>query len=118
MVERTEWDRRRFLNTALSAAAVVGLPRASATYANQAHSLNPGDSVSLGPLKQGDAGLLNMGYADVGPSSGQPVVLLHGWPYDIHTFVDVAPLLASRGYRAIVPYLRGYGTTRFLSSET
>src|SRR5688500_1930916 len=74
MVERTEWDRRRFLNTALSAAAAVGLPRASATYANQAHSLNPGASVSLGPLKQGDAGLLNVGYADVGPSSGQPVV--------------------------------------------
>jgi pimeloyl-ACP methyl ester carboxylesterase len=59
-----------------------------------------------------------MGYVDVGPSSGPPVILLHGWPYDIHTFVDVAPLLTSRGYRAIVPYLRGYGTTHFLSSET
>ncbi len=69
-------------------------------------------------LKQIDAGVLNIGYADVGPSDADVVVLLHGWPYDIHSFVDVAPFLAARGYRVIVPYLRGYGTTRFLSSET
>jgi pimeloyl-ACP methyl ester carboxylesterase len=69
-------------------------------------------------VKQVDAGLLNIGYAEVGPASGPPVVLLHGWPYDIHSYVDVAPLLASAGYRAIVPYLRGYGTTRFLSPDT
>src|SRR5437899_4137205 len=73
---------------------------------------------SFGPLKQVDAGLLNMGYAEAGPAGGRPVILLHGWPYDIYSFVDVAPLLASAGYRVIVPYVRGYGTTRFLSTET
>jgi pimeloyl-ACP methyl ester carboxylesterase len=73
---------------------------------------------SFGALKQIDAGTLNVGYAEVGPPGGSPVVLLHGWPYDIHSYVDLAPLLASAGYRVIVPYLRGYGTTRFLSSET
>ena len=73
---------------------------------------------SFGPLKQIDAGVLNIGYAEAGPSDGAAVILLHGWPYDIHSFVDVAPLLASAGYRVIVPYLRGYGTTRFLSNDT
>jgi pimeloyl-ACP methyl ester carboxylesterase len=69
---------------------------------------------SFGPLKQIDAGLLNVGYVEAGPDDGPAVFLLHGWPYDIHSFVDVAPLLASAGYRVIVPYLRGYGSTRFL----
>jgi pimeloyl-ACP methyl ester carboxylesterase len=69
-------------------------------------------------LKQIDAGLLNVGYVEAGPADGAPVILLHGWPYDIHSFVDVAPILASKGYRVIVPHLRGYGTTRFVSSET
>jgi pimeloyl-ACP methyl ester carboxylesterase len=69
-------------------------------------------------MKQIDAGVLNVGYAEAGPTDGPAVILLHGWPYDIHSFGDVAPLLAEAGYRAIVPYLRGYGTTRFLSSET
>jgi pimeloyl-ACP methyl ester carboxylesterase len=69
-------------------------------------------------MKQIDAGVLNVGYAEDGPTDGPAVVLLHGWPYDIHSYVDVAPLLAEAGYRAIVPYLRGYGTTRFLSDET
>ena len=63
-------------------------------------------------------GVLNVGYAEAGPADGLSVILLHGWPYDIHSYVDVAPMLASAGYRVIVPYLRGYGTTRFLSSET
>jgi pimeloyl-ACP methyl ester carboxylesterase len=69
-------------------------------------------------VKQIDAGLLNVGYAEVGPADGPVVLLLHGWPYDIHSYADVAPLLAAEGYRAIVPYLRGYGTTRFLSEDT
>src|SRR5918997_1433448 len=69
-------------------------------------------------LKQINAGVLDVGYAEAGPPDGPAVILLHGWPYVIHTFVDVAPLLAAVGYRAIVPYLRGYGTTRFLSSAT
>src|ERR671920_1905559 len=73
---------------------------------------------SFGALKQIDAGLLNVGYAEAGPADGRAVILLHGWPYDIHSYVDVAPLLAAQGYRVIVPYLRGYGTTRFRSSST
>ena len=73
---------------------------------------------SLGPLHQVDAGLLSVGYAGEGPADGAPVVLLHGWPYDIHSYAGVAPLLGAQGYRVIVPYLRGYGTTRFLSDET
>ncbi len=81
-------------------------------------AIKPGANASFSPLKQIDAGMLNVGYAEAGPSNSPPVVLLHGWPYDIHSYVDVAPLLASAGYRAIVPHLRGYGTTRFLSGET
>jgi pimeloyl-ACP methyl ester carboxylesterase len=81
-------------------------------------AIKPGTNKSFGSLKQIDAGVLNVGYAEAGPISGPPVILLHGWPYDIHSFVDVTPLLAKAGYRVIVPYVRGYGTTRFLSSET
>jgi pimeloyl-ACP methyl ester carboxylesterase len=80
--------------------------------------IKPGTNTSFGSLKQIDAGVLNVGYAEAGPTDGPAVILLHGWPYDIHSYVDVAPLLASAGYRVIVPYLRGYGATRFLSSET
>ena len=74
--------------------------------------------VSFGPLQQIDAGLLNVGYVDAGPPDGPAVMLLHGWPYDIHSYVDVAPVLAAEGYRVIIPHLRGYGTTRFLSQGT
>jgi pimeloyl-ACP methyl ester carboxylesterase len=80
--------------------------------------IKPGMNTSFEALKQIDAGLLNVGYAEAGPADGPPVILLHGWPYDIYSFVDVAPLLAAKGYRVIVPYLRGYGATRFRSSET
>jgi pimeloyl-ACP methyl ester carboxylesterase len=83
-----------------------------------AAALKAGTHTSFAPLKQIDAGLLNVGYAEAGPADGPPVLLLHGWPYDIYAFVDVAPLLAHAGYRVIVPYLRGYGTTRFLSADT
>jgi pimeloyl-ACP methyl ester carboxylesterase len=75
-------------------------------------------AASFGLLKQIDAGVLSVGYAEAGPPDGPAVVLLHGWPYDLHTYVDVAPLLAARGYRVIVPSLRGYGSTRFLSPDT
>ena len=78
----------------------------------------PGTSTSFGPLKQVDAGVLNVGYAEAGPADGPAVVLLHGWPYDIHSYVEVVPLLAAAGYRAVIPYLRGFGTTRFLSDAT
>src|SRR5262249_43249928 len=77
----------------------------------------PGTNTSFGPMKQIDAGLLNVSYAEAGPADGRAVLLLHGWPYDIHSYVDVAPLLAAAGYRVIVPYLRGYGPTHFLSSD-
>jgi pimeloyl-ACP methyl ester carboxylesterase len=80
--------------------------------------MSNGTNTTFGALKQIDAGLLNVGYAEAGPTDGPAVMLLHGWPYDIHSYVDVAPRLAQAGYRVIVPYLRGSGTTRFLSSET
>jgi len=102
-------------------AAMVSLaPPATVLAADAARevTIRPGTNASFGPLKQIDAGLLNVGYAEAGQSNGPAVILLHGWPYDIHSYVDVAPLLASAGYRVIVPYLRGYGTTRFLSSDT
>ena len=75
-------------------------------------------SSPFGALKQVDADPLSIGYAEVGPADGPAILLLHGWPYDIHAFVDVAPLLAAAGYRVIVPYLRGYGDTRFLAADT
>jgi pimeloyl-ACP methyl ester carboxylesterase len=117
-------SRRRFLGTT-TAALVAGqiglLTGASAqtrTPSSAVPATKPGTCTSFGPLKQIDAGPLNVGYAEAGPADGPPVLLLHGWPYDIHTYVDVAPLLAAAGYRVIVPYLRGYGTTRFLSKDT
>ena len=70
---------------------------------------------AFGPVQQVDAGVLNVGYVEAGPHDGRAVLLLHGWPYDIHSYAEVAPALAAAGYRVIVPYLRGYGTTRFLS---
>jgi pimeloyl-ACP methyl ester carboxylesterase len=78
----------------------------------------PATTASFGPLRQVDAGVLDVGYAEAGPAGGSAVLLLHGWPYDIHSYVEVAPLLAAAGYRVVVPHLRGHGTTRFLSSET
>src|SRR5208282_6932821 len=81
-------------------------------------AIERGTNISFASLKQIDAGVLNVGYAEAGPANGPAVILLQGWPYDIYSFVDVAALLALAGYRVIVPYLRGYGTTRFLSSET
>ncbi|HEV7127161.1 MAG TPA: alpha/beta hydrolase [Ktedonobacterales bacterium] len=80
--------------------------------------MSNGTNTTFGSLKQIDVGDLNVGYVEVGPSDGTAVMLLHGWPYDIHSYADVAPRLAQAGYRVIVPYLRGYGTTRFLSSDT
>jgi pimeloyl-ACP methyl ester carboxylesterase len=103
-----DYDRRRFIGAAAAtiAAAQLGTCRPASAQS------------SFRSLKQIDAGVLNVGYAEVGPSEGPAAVLLHGWPYDIHSFTEVAPLLASAGYRVIIPYLRGYGSTRFLSSET
>ena len=111
-------SRRRVLSTSawtVAALCGTGTPAAAAAGGGGAEATK---HRPFAPLKQLDAGLLNVGYAEAGPGHGPPVVLLHGWPYDIHSYVDVAPLLAAAGYRVIVPYLRGYGSTRFLSSET
>jgi pimeloyl-ACP methyl ester carboxylesterase len=116
-------DRRRFVGTALLtiAAARFGIIQSakaqSGTSQPTVPPIKPGANTSFAPLKQIDAGLLNVGYVEAGPVNGRPVILLHGWPYDIYSYVDVASLLAKAGFRVIVPYLRGYGTTRFLSSE-
>lgn len=123
--EEINQHRRSFLGTAAATMAAAQLLLNSSAEAQPSkmrpagmRPIKPGTNTSFASLKQIDAGLLNVGYAEAGPSDGPAVILLHGWPYDIHSFVDVAPLLASTGYRVIVPYVRGYGTTRFLSSET
>ena len=122
MSEQIDQHRRRFFGTAAMtiAAAQFGMIGSADAQTKPAplRPIKPGTNTSFGPLKQIDAGLLNVGYAEAGPANGPAVLLLHGWPYDIYSFVDVAPLLASAGYRVIVPYLRGYGTTRFLSGDT
>ena len=82
------------------------------------HAVNESPTTSFGPVKQVDAGLLNIGYVDAGPADGAAVILVHGWPYDIHSFEDVAPILVAAGFRVVVPYIRGYGTTRFRSDTT
>jgi pimeloyl-ACP methyl ester carboxylesterase len=118
-------NRRSFLSMAAIATASAQLggsdpldAQVSRANISAGRPSMPSENTSFGPLKQINAGVLNVGYVEAGPASGPAVLLLHGWPYDIHSFVDVTPLLASAGYRVIVPYLRGYGTTRFLSSET
>ena len=125
MSKELKYDRRRFLGGAFLtiAAAELGMfgfadAQSGKTKLADATTIKKGKNTSFGTLKQIDAGLLNVGYAEAGPTDGTTVILLHGWPYDIHSFVDVAPLLASAGYRVIVPYLRGFGTTNFLSGET
>ena len=109
-----------FMTIAAAQLGMIGAANAQSTKAGPVHvpPIKPGTNTTFGPLKQIDAGLLNVGYAEAGPANGPPVFLLHGWPYDIYSFVDVAPLLASAGYRVIVPYVRGYGTTHFLSNGT
>ena len=124
MSEEINHDRRRFLGTAAMtfAAAELGLIGPAAARQEKKKpagppSNRPRTNTSFGALRQIDAGVLNVGYAEAGPAAGLAVILLHGWPYDIHSFVEVAPRLASAGYRVIVPHLRGYGTTRFLSKD-
>jgi pimeloyl-ACP methyl ester carboxylesterase len=125
MPEQINHIRRRFFGAAAMTVAAAQFVMNDSVDAQPGKTkpadlpgIKPGTNMSFGTLKQIDAGLLNVGYAEAGPADGPAVILLHGWPYDIHSFVDVAPLLASAGYRVIVPYLRGYGTTRFLSGET
>lgn len=125
MAEQVNHERRLFLGTAattLTAASlgmiVPGVAGAAESAGSSSAPTRQRPPSSFGPVKQIDAGLLNIGYVDAGPADGPPVILLHGWPYDIHSYEEVAPRLASAGHRAIVPYLRGYGTTRFRSADT
>ena len=125
MSEGVNLGRRRLLGTsamtvATSQLAMTSVARAQtgSTKSVDLHAIQPGTNTSFATLKQIDAGVLNVGYAEAGPADGRAVLLLHGWPYDIHSYVDVAPLLAAAGYRVLVPYIRGYGPTRFLSGET
>ena len=117
MPVKTKYDRRHFMSAAAMTIAAAQLDIPSLLGATKVKNTVKANT-SFAALKQIDAGLLNTGYAEAGPANGRPVILLHGWPYDIYSFVDVAPLLAAKGYRVIVPYLRGYGTTRFLSNDT
>jgi pimeloyl-ACP methyl ester carboxylesterase len=112
------YPRGRFLGAAATAVAVSQLAMTGSANAESGTPTTKGIHESFASLRQVDAGVLNIGYAETGPADGPAVILLHGWPYDIHSYVDVAPILAAAGYRVIVPFLRGYGTTRFLSSAT
>ena len=133
MSEPHDPQRRLFLGTTATTIAAASLGAlasacASSAAAQPASAAAPAtgtftskkrsSNTSLGTIKQVNAGLLSVGYAELGPATGEPVILLHGWPYDIHAYEDVAPILASAGYRVLVPYLRGYGSTRFLSKDT
>ncbi|WP_405475816.1 alpha/beta fold hydrolase [Streptomyces sp. NBC_00009] len=128
MINRRTFSKAVGLGTGAAAVSLSGLrTNASAAAASDTPgdasaptvpTLTPGTHTEFGTLKHVKAGVLDIGYAEAGPAHGPVVVLLHGWPYDIHSFVDVAPLLADLGYRVLVPYLRGHGSTRFLSSHT
>jgi predicted alpha/beta-fold hydrolase len=115
MSKENTLHRRSFLGTIAASIVAAEMSVMGAAYANteQPKRLQP-----LEPIKQMKAGVLDVGYHDIGASDGPPVLLLHGFPYDIHSYVDVAPMLAARGCRVIVPHLRGHGTTRFLDSAT
>ncbi|UVF22695.1 alpha/beta hydrolase (plasmid) [Microvirga terrae] len=124
MANQINFSRRHFVGLAALTTAAVQLGVGAAQAQEAIHTpprlpqVKPGTNTSFPSLKQVQAGVLNVGYAEAGPADGTPVILLHGWPYDIYTYVDVAPLLAEAGYRVIVPYLRGYGSTQFLKAET
>ncbi|WP_033216393.1 alpha/beta fold hydrolase [Kitasatospora phosalacinea] len=133
MIDRRSFNKAIGLGVGASALSLAGLqtaahaadtpgsgaaPRPAPTPAPTVPTITPGTHTDFPELKQVRAGVLDIGYAELGPADGPAAILLHGWPYDIHSFVDVAPLLAEQGYRVIVPYLRGHGTTRFLSART
>jgi pimeloyl-ACP methyl ester carboxylesterase len=111
-------NRRQFSVLAGVAAAGTAVAACAPTATSTPSAPSPAGNTTFRSFAQVDAGLLNVGYAEDGPADGPPVILLHGWPYDVHSYVDVAPLLAARGFRVIVPFLRGFGSTRFLSDAT
>jgi hypothetical protein len=124
MPELTDPNRRHFLRTAgvgVAGLAATGLVTADPGKAETPPQPNrpapPREAATMGPIRQARTEALNIGYAEMGPENGPAALLLHGWPYDIHSYADVAPKLASAGHRVIVPYLRGFGTTRFLSDQ-
>jgi pimeloyl-ACP methyl ester carboxylesterase len=119
-LDSVDTRRRRFLGAAVVGVAAAQFVVSSDARGQTGSAAPPASSTSadFAPLKQVDAGLLNVAYAEAGPGDGPAVILLHGWPYDIYSFADVAPLLAAKGYRVIVPHLRGYGATRFLAADT
>src|SRR5271168_887906 len=125
MLHEVNGVRRRLLGAAVVSITAGQLVSARSADAQSpkgnlggASMIKPGTHTSFGTLKQIEAGVLNVGYAEEGHVNAPAVILLHGWPYDIHSYIDVAPLLASAGYRVIVPYLRGYGSTHFVSGNT
>ena len=122
VLEAIDHDRRRFFGAAALSFAAAELGAMGAAHAETKPAPPPvnnlGTNTSFAPLKQIDAGVLNIGYAEAGPPNGSPVILLHGWPYDIHDYIEVAPILAAQGYRVIVPHLRGHGSTSFLDAAT
>jgi pimeloyl-ACP methyl ester carboxylesterase len=125
MSELFKPDRRRFLGSAAKSIVVArfgwistAAASISKIWPSETNTMKEQTATGFDTLKQVNAGVLNVGYAESGPPAGTPVFLLHGWPYDIYSYADVSPLLASKGYRVIVPYLRGFGTTNFLSGNT
>ncbi|MDF2188515.1 alpha/beta hydrolase [Paraflavitalea sp. CAU 1676] len=125
MIKLNNYSRRKFLQSAAMSLggfelALMGLGNKSLDNIIPSYSGNTSDNARTlaASIKQIDAGVLNVGYAEAGPADGPVVILLHGWPYDIYSFADVAPILADKGFRVIIPFLRGYGTTRFLSDKT
>src|SRR4051794_810345 len=117
MKQIIDQHRRKFFGVAAGTVA-VGLGVIDLARAQTEAPRSSASNASFGPIKQIDAGVLNVGYAEAGPSNGPVAILLHGWPYDIHTYVDVAPFLALAGYKVIVPHLRGYGSTKIFSGGT
>ncbi len=120
MIDDVSKERRHLLGAAAAtfAMAQIGLLGRATAETDKAQARQGKLESTFGPLRQIDAGALNVGYVDAGPVTGPVVILLHGWPYDIHSFIDVAPILTAKGFRVIVPHLRGYGTTRFRSNDT
>ncbi|CAH2902479.1 MULTISPECIES: alpha/beta fold hydrolase [Paraburkholderia] len=118
MSEQVNTRRRRLLGTTVAGISLMELGLSGLAHAQSSGTKSGSGATSFENLRQINAGTLNIGYAETGPQNGPVVILVHGWPYDIYSYVEVAPLLAAAGYRVIVPYLRGYGSTRILSADT
>src|SRR5690349_19390563 len=118
MTDEINARRRRFLGTTIASVGAMQLGLSDFAFAQASRPARASSTAGFADIRQIDAGALNVGYAEAGPANGPVVMLLHGWPYDIYSFAEVAPLLTAQGYRVIMPYLRGYGSTRFLSADT